>query len=296
TTAPTTTAPTTTAPTTTAPTTTAPTTTAPTPPAAAGPPIRPGYQGGDAVRLGALDVIGFGSRTYLPALGRFLQRDPVVGGSGNPYAYTDGDPINGHDTSGNFTEWFESLDWQLIGTWTAAVAVTVAGAALANAAGPAAGLFVANRIPGSATALSRVIARTATSALVGAGIGTGAAAGTLAVLGGDLSVTNLSYGAAAGAAVGLIRPALFIRQLRSSGLPLSTRVVGRDTTASLRMAWVEFKRGFGSKATYTEALSGPTIFNQPAERLSLSKVSSGIDELDIQTQEIDPLSESLSQY
>jgi hypothetical protein len=42
-----------------------------------------------------------GARSYVPQLGRFLQTDPVPGGSGNPYGYTNGDPVNGADPSGN---------------------------------------------------------------------------------------------------------------------------------------------------------------------------------------------------
>ncbi|HEX5556387.1 MAG TPA: DNRLRE domain-containing protein [Gaiellales bacterium] len=42
-----------------------------------------------------------GSRIYEPTLGRFLQVDPVTGGSANSYDYTNQDPINESDTSGD---------------------------------------------------------------------------------------------------------------------------------------------------------------------------------------------------
>ncbi|HEX4436006.1 MAG TPA: RHS repeat-associated core domain-containing protein [Solirubrobacteraceae bacterium] len=48
-------------------------------------------------------VIGMGARSYVPTLGRFLQPDPIPGGSANEYAYTYGDPVNTWDPSGEFT-------------------------------------------------------------------------------------------------------------------------------------------------------------------------------------------------
>jgi RHS repeat-associated protein len=48
-------------------------------------------------------VIEMGARSYVPQLGRFLQTDPVPGGSANAYAYTFGDPVNTSDPSGELT-------------------------------------------------------------------------------------------------------------------------------------------------------------------------------------------------
>jgi RHS repeat-associated protein len=45
-------------------------------------------------------VIQMGVRSYVPALGRFLTRDPVFGGSANAYEYGGGDPVNGFDLTG----------------------------------------------------------------------------------------------------------------------------------------------------------------------------------------------------
>jgi RHS repeat-associated protein len=48
-------------------------------------------------------VIAMGARSYIPQLGRFLQTDPIIGGSANAYAYTFGDPVNSSDPSGEYT-------------------------------------------------------------------------------------------------------------------------------------------------------------------------------------------------
>jgi RHS repeat-associated protein len=48
-------------------------------------------------------VLATGARSYIPQLGRFLQTDPVPGGSANAYAYTRGDPVNSSDPSGAYS-------------------------------------------------------------------------------------------------------------------------------------------------------------------------------------------------
>jgi RHS repeat-associated protein len=45
-------------------------------------------------------VIDMGARAYIPQLGRFEQTDPQPGGSINAYAYTDNDPVNQADPTG----------------------------------------------------------------------------------------------------------------------------------------------------------------------------------------------------
>ncbi len=48
-------------------------------------------------------VMAMGARSYVPELGRFLQPDPIPGGSANAYSYTFGDPVNTSDPSGEST-------------------------------------------------------------------------------------------------------------------------------------------------------------------------------------------------
>ncbi|WP_159042533.1 DNRLRE domain-containing protein [Streptomyces sp. IGB124] len=65
--------------------------------------VRYGWLGGKQRSAEALDGdILMGARLYSPALGRFLQVDPIPGGNASPYDYCTGDPINCTDLDGNW--------------------------------------------------------------------------------------------------------------------------------------------------------------------------------------------------
>jgi hypothetical protein len=51
---------------------------------------------------GALGVIRMGARLYDPNLGRFLEADPIEGGSANSYDYCNAEPINCNDLDGSY--------------------------------------------------------------------------------------------------------------------------------------------------------------------------------------------------
>ena len=61
----------------------------------------------------ASGLVIMGARIYDPAAGRFLQADPVAGGSANDYEYAAGDPVNRADPSGAALVWRFYQGWKL---------------------------------------------------------------------------------------------------------------------------------------------------------------------------------------
>jgi RHS repeat-associated protein len=72
-------------------------------------------------------VVAMGVRSYVPQIGRFLQPDPLAGGSANAYSYTFGDPVNTTDPTGEYTASIDAFDEEHVATLTAqAVALAAA--------------------------------------------------------------------------------------------------------------------------------------------------------------------------
>jgi RHS repeat-associated protein len=61
-------------------------------------------------------TIEMGARQYSPLLGRFLETDPIEGGSANNYDYTNGDPINSLDLAGTCSTHHGGI-WGHVRSW-----------------------------------------------------------------------------------------------------------------------------------------------------------------------------------
>ncbi len=72
-------------------------------------------------------VVNMGVRSYVPEIGRFLQPDPIPGGSANAYSYTFGDPVNTNDPTGAYSATIDQFDEEHVsGEASAAAAVRAA--------------------------------------------------------------------------------------------------------------------------------------------------------------------------
>jgi RHS repeat-associated protein len=99
-------------------------------------------------------VSQMGARSYVPALGVFLQPDPVPNGATTAYNYAAGDPINASDVSGTSV---------LTGAWWKANGGQVLRVAIGVAVGTAVGVLTA----GTGTSVGVAIAAGLASGAVG---------------------------------------------------------------------------------------------------------------------------------
>ena len=83
-------------------------------------------------------IVAMGQRVYVPALGRFVQVDPVVGGSANGYDYANQDPTSFTDPSGNRDS--STMDW--LGVALVAVASAGVGLLIPASAGRGIGMVI----------------------------------------------------------------------------------------------------------------------------------------------------------
>ncbi|HVV12772.1 MAG TPA: PA14 domain-containing protein [Amycolatopsis sp.] len=116
----------------------------------------------------ALSIVEMGARAYSPLLGRFLQVDPVDGGSANDYDYVNGDPINNVDLDGR-CPWYVS--------WACSAGRAIAGA------GRATGRFFANNwrtIAGVGVAILGGVAASVCGATIVCGVAVGVLGGIAA--------------------------------------------------------------------------------------------------------------------
>lgn len=110
-------------------------------------------------------VILMGVRLYAPALGRFLQVDPVAGGSANAYDYCNADPVNCTDLAGTFSL---SVSWKDV-IKTVAVVGSIASFIPGPIGAAAGGVSAVAYAASGNTAMALTMAAVSAAQLVGAG-------------------------------------------------------------------------------------------------------------------------------
>ena len=178
----------------------------------------------------SVPVTYVGAREYVPALGIFLQPDPLPDSGPTAYGYSGADPINASDPSGNFFL-FSGAWWKENGGATLKVAISVVAAIAVSAvtAGAAAGpglAFVAGVVGGAGGgALGNAVGQVAEDVVNGDAIS----------VDGTEVLVSAAIGAAVGIATGAVHAVRLGRALRtaqmradlsSAGLQASNRGIG----------------------------------------------------------------------
>lgn len=103
----------------------------------------------------AIQPIQMGARVYIPMLGRFLQVDPVEGGTSNNYLYV-ADPVNQRDLNGRFAFALALVPViSSLGGWGSAIATGLAGGVVA---GVTVGAFIRSTSQSKSVAKSKSVA------------------------------------------------------------------------------------------------------------------------------------------
>jgi hypothetical protein len=162
-------------------------------------------------------------RLYDPALGRFLQVDPVEGGCSNAYAYVHGDPVNDHDLNGMWS-------WKKFGCGVQKWAGRLAnGATVTSVALTAVALLLSVPTGGGSLAVLAVAGSLATAATGAYGV---AALGGLAAGDHETAAVNLGSAVLGGVTFGIVRAAGAGKAFRGIGAGISAFLGGVPTAVS----------------------------------------------------------------
>jgi RHS repeat-associated protein len=169
---------------------------------------------------GESSVTLMGARPYHPWLGVFLAPDPVVDAGNNMYAYTDGDPINQRDSTGNDSE---TLDWIARGLGIAGLLIGIGGGAAAFKFGKAPGV-----LNGAKSGISALI-----SGVAGAVVGTAATGVQIAAMAqqsGSVSIDQwiVAIGSGAGALASIGGAVVGYRVYRTNNNLYSKRLAAKQ--------------------------------------------------------------------
>ncbi len=169
---------------------------------------------------GESSVTLMGARPYHPWLGVFLAPDPVVDAGNNMYAYTDGDPINQRDSTGNDSE---TLDWIARGLGIAGLLIGIGGGAAA---------FRLSKAPGVLTQAKSGVTALVTG-VAGAVVGTAATGVQIAAMtqqSGSVSIDQwvVAIGSGAGALASVGGAVVGYRVYRANNKIYSQRVAAKQ--------------------------------------------------------------------